>query len=87
MFAAAPCTPLPFSTVTVTDDGGGAFCFSFVPSAAAFAAFGAVTSGLANWSTAVWMSLDEALQPRLHCTFSIFSWKRCPRGSDCAKSA
>ena len=60
MFAAAPCTPLPFSTVTLTDDGGGAFCFSFVPSAAAFAAFGALTSGFANWSTAAWMSFDDA---------------------------
>ena len=32
--------------MTVTDDGGGAFCFSFVPSAAAFAAFGAVDVGI-----------------------------------------
>ena len=76
MFAAAPCTPLPFSTVTVTDDGGGDFCFSFVPSAAAFAAFDEVTSGFANWSTAAWMSADDALQPSPHCTFSIFCWKR-----------
>ncbi len=87
MFAAAPCTPLPFSTVTLTDDAGGAFCFSLRPSAAAFAALGALTSGFANWLTAVWMSLAEAVQPRLHCTFSIFCWNRCPGGSDCAKSA
>ena len=80
MFAAAPATPLPFSTVTVTDEGGGAFVFTFLPRAAAFASFDAATSGFENDCTAFWMSSVDAWQPRLQTTFSILFWKTCPAG-------
>ncbi len=80
MSAAAPAMPLPFSTVTVTDDGGGAFVFTLCPSAAAFALFDDATSGFVNDCTAFWMSSDDAWQPRLQVTFSIRSWKRWPLG-------
>ena len=81
MSAAAPAMPLPFSTVTVTDDGGGAFVLSLRPRAAAFAAFDDETSGFVNVWTAFWMSSAEAWQPRLQTTFSIWSWNRWPLGS------
>ena len=39
MFAAAPGDAAAVEDRHVVADGGGAFCFSFLPSAAAFAAF------------------------------------------------
>src|ERR1051325_1869636 len=75
--AAAPATPLPFSTVTDTFDGGSAFCFTFclIPSAAAVAAFDEPTSGFTKFSTDDWRSDELTVQVFWHCTFSILSWK------------
>src|SRR4051794_27170461 len=86
-FAAAPATPLPVRNVTVTVDGDGVFSFTLIPSAAAFAALDEVTSGFWKASTALWMSVEAAWQPRLHCTLSMRFWNRCPDGRPCAKSA
>ena len=87
-FAAAPATPLPFSTVSVTFDGGGAVCFSFcLPSAAAFAAFDDCTSGFSNCLTALCDSVESTVHVFWHCTFWILSWKMWPPGSPAAKSA
>src|SRR5579871_1452239 len=88
-FAAAPETPLPFSTVSDTFEGGSVFVFTLLPSAAAFAAFGVSTSGVSNWLTAFWTSVVEAVQAPAdgHCTFATLSWNTWPGGSPAANSA
>ena len=53
--------PFPLSTVTVVSRAGGAFSFTFSPSATAVAFFGASTSGCANCCTARWMFSDEVV--------------------------
>ena len=80
-------TPLPLSTVTVVSFGGGAFVFTFSPSATAVAFFGDSTSGFAHWRTADEMFSDDVVRSEYPSSPSIRDWKTWPGGSEYASTA
>ena len=78
---------MPFSTVTVVSFGGGAFAFTFSPSATAVAFFGDSTSGFAHCRTAAEMFSDDVVRSEKPSSPSIRDWNTWPGGSEYARTA
>ena len=75
-------TPLPFSTVTVVSFAGGAFVFTFSPSATAVAFLGESTSGFAHSRNAAAMFSFDVVRSEKPSSPSIRDWNTCPGGSE-----